>query len=266
MKKQLKHTVYPVAAGSKAVLDLPIGPSYEKVRFLAAGAGLTAAHFGKVNLILDGQVKSTITLDKLIALNSYYGYVTDTASDFTLHFSRREFFGLADKLGADLGTLDRKSVQIEVELLSGSPITSFRAESYFDTLSKPTGVILGYAENVFTTSVAGWNEFLTLPKNYTYKAIHLFKPDVTAVEQYVSNVQFLDADKTGLERIQKDSVCTNRVPQSAVATHLDYTLNGSVSDAMSLSFNNEHRLKMNLTTAGTVTIISERFLNISAGD
>ena len=46
-----------VVPGSKAVLELPIGPTYRRVYFVAtAAAGLDIADFGRMDVLIDGKV------------------------------------------------------------------------------------------------------------------------------------------------------------------------------------------------------------------
>ncbi len=248
-----------VTPGSKATLELPIGPTYENILFTASGTGLTTAAFKRIDVLLDGKVVQTYkNLDRLIAINSYYNRSTDSASQFMLHFFRGELMDVVYRRAPGIGTSDVQTFHIEIELDSAAPSDiAMEAHATVDPEPQPLGVFFKVREYPHSAAVAGQVEIDKLPRGAFYGAIHLFKSDVSAVEVELDQVKVIDATKSVLERMQKSATPVARVPQTASATHIDMMLEGDVAQAFKTDSVRDFRVKMTLDTAGATDIVTE---------
>lgn len=248
-----------VVAGSIALLEVPIKPTYHNIRFVAAGTALAVAHIKRINVVINGNVVQTFKdLQRLIDLNAYYGRSADTVNDFMLHFKRDEFNELAFKRAPAFGTADLSTFTIELELSSSAPSDiTLSAEAFIDTVPQPLGVFTRIREVGISSSVTGVVETDKLQKNQIYQAIHLFKADISKIELEIDQVKVLDSTKANLERLEKSVRPVARVPQTAKATHIDFLLEGDAGDVLNTQGVSDWRLKMTFDTTGAADIVTE---------
>ena len=133
-----------VAAGSRAILELPIGPTYKRIVFVgAATSGLLAAHIGRIDVNANAKTIQTFKNYQRVAdLNAFYGRSPDTISgtavEFALHFERAELHSLADRRGPGIGTADLATFTVEVELAAGLPASFGSSPQVRGTLPRAT--------------------------------------------------------------------------------------------------------------------------------
>lgn len=265
MKKIVKlPSLGRVAAGSKATLEFPLGPTYERIIFVVtAAAGLDATDIDRIDLLINGTVKQTYkNLQRLIDINSYYNRDTDTITgarmEFALHLNRAE---LADNLwrsAPGLGTSDLQTLHMEINVNAGAPADiAITAYALVDPVRQPLGVFFNVKEFPASSNVAGVLDVDKLTRGGWYSAIHCFKPDISNVEVVANDVKIVDATKKVLERIQKGAAPVKRVPVTASATHIDFTTDGNLLNALPTAGLQDLRLKLTLDTSGPVDIITE---------
>lgn len=261
-----KHIKLPsmsrVVAGSTAVLEIPVQPTYHNITFTVTGTALALGHIGKIRVLANGkEVQTFKNLERLIDRNKYYGLSADTVGQFMLHFVDQAYNDLAYKRSPAFGTADLQTFTIEMDLAANAPADiNIKAQAFIDTVPQRLGVYSKIGEYYIASSVAGVVENDKLPKaGDVYKAIHLYKADIGNVELYVDQVQVMDVTKALLERAQKNVWPVPRVPQSAKATHVDFVLEGDPGDLLNTKGVTDLRLKMDFATAGACDIVTETF-------
>ncbi len=260
MRKTLKlPSLSRVVAGSKATLDLSTGPTYFNIVFSATGTALAVAHFKRIDVFLDGKVIQTYkNLQRLIDINSFFNRAADTANEFVLHFFRPEMMDIVYRRAPGIGTADVQTFHIEIELDAAAPADiSIDAHAMIDPVPQPLGSFFKIREYPFSSAVAGLVEIDKLPRGAFYSVIHMFKSDISSVEVELDGVKVVDASKAVLEREQKEASPEKRVPVTASATHIDFTLEGDIAQSVQTDRLQDFRVKMNLDTPGAVDIITE---------
>mgnify|MGYP001100990552 CR=1 FL=1 len=255
-----------VVPGSKATLELPIGPTYRRVFFVAtAAAALDITDFGRIDVLIDGKVVQTFkNATRLKALNDYYQRAADTfiatRAEFALHFERAELVDLLYRRAPGVGTADVQTFNIEIELPAGAPADiSMEAFAEIDPMPQKLGVFFKIREYSFSSSVAGEVEIDKLPKGSWYSVLHLFKSDVTQIEVEANQTRAIFATKAIMERTQKEASPVKRVPQSASATHIDFITDGDLTQSLRTDLLNDFRIKATLGTPGAMDIVAETF-------
>lgn len=257
-----------VIAGSKATLEFPIGPTYNRIIFALTGTAPTVAHIGRMDLLIDGKVIQTYkNLQRLFDLNSYYARSADTINQFALHLFRAELVaaqgdgkgGVVDvRRLPGIGTADVATMHMEIDIAAGAPADiGIIAYAEVDPTPQPVGVVVKVREFPYSSAVAGEVEISSLPRGPWYQAIHLFKADVSAVRVEANGVVIVDGTKAVLERTEKEASPTKRVPITASATHIDFCTEGDIGQSIKTEQLQDFRLKMTLATAGAVDIIAE---------
>lgn len=255
-----------VVAGSKAVLELPIGPTYRRVFFTAvSAAGFDASDIGRMDVTINGKVVQTYkNLQRLLDLNAYYGRAAEpvavTGIQFAMHFERAELMDAVYRRAPGIGTGDVQTLTIELDIAAGAPADiTIVAHAEIDPERQPLGVFYKIREFAFSSNVAGEVEIDKLPRQGWYSAIHLFKEDITAVAVEGNQVKVIDASKAILERTQKEASPVKRVPQTASCTHVDFITDGDIAQSFRTDILNDFRIRATLGTAGAIDIVAETF-------
>lgn len=260
-KKHIKlPSVSRVVKGSTAVLEIPIKPTYHNIMFTLTGTALDAAHIGKIRVLANGkEVQTFANLQRLMDLNKYWNRSADTVNQFMIHFTDNGYDQLAYKRAPAFGTNDLQTFTIEMDIAAGAPDDiTMKAQAFIDTVPQALGVYTQIRDYGISSAVAGVVENDKLPKSGdVYKAIHIFKSDISNVELLVDGVQVIDATKAILERAQKNVYPVARVPQSAKATHIDFLLEGDAGDLMNTRGVSDLRMKMTFDTVGLASIVTE---------
>lgn len=269
----------PAAApGSKAVLTLPIGPTYKRVDIVVtAASGLDASDIGRINVVMNGVIIQTFkNLQRLMDINSYHARPADsmsgTAATFSIHFASREFdSGLplnpnahAARLAPCMGTAGLTSLTVEMEIASGAPASiamTANVVSIGDV--QPPGQFMQIKEYPWASSVAAEVDYDKLLKDQSYACIHLFKSDINAVKIIQDDRIYVDATKSLLELDQKNAAPFARVPVSASATHVDFCLDGNIMDTFKTYGAQDLRMKLTFGTTGSVDIVTETLSGLS---
>lgn len=272
MKKTVRNPALSnVTPGAKATLELPIGPTYEKIVFdVTASSGLDVADIGRIDVLIDGQVVQTFkNLERLNKLNDYYGREADTmsgtAAQFAIHFNRAELESAVWRQAPGIGTNNVQTFHIEMEIAAGAPASiAMTSHSLVDPVRQDLGAFFRIREFPASTSVSGDFEIDKLPKGAWYSAVHFFKADVNRVEMEANGVKIVDATKAILERVQKGASPVKRVPQTAIATHVDMITDGNLLNSLPTAGLSDFRFKLNLGTSGSVDVVTETLDTLSA--
>lgn len=264
MKKIVKlPSVSRVSPGNTATLELPIGPTYERVIFdITAAAGLDATDINRITMLIDGKPKQTWkNLQRLIDINAYWNRDADTVVatniQFAVHLNRAELTDNIMRSAPGIGTADVQTLHFEIEIAAAAPADiAMKAHAQVDPTRQPLGTFFEIREFPFNSAVSGQVEQDKLPRGAMYGAIHLFKADISAVEVVANDVKIVDATKSALERIQKGANRI-RVPQTAKATHIDFITDGSLFDCLPTANLQDFRVKMTLDTSGAVDVVTE---------
>lgn len=254
--EQLKK-IENVVAGQTATLQLPIGPTYDKLRFVLTN--VTPAQLKNVKLELNGRLISDFTsFAEMQKIDAYYGrritagFVTwhFNEDDLTATLSDGRFFGLAT-MGLATATIsfdidgDVTNPGIAVYSEKSAP---FPAEGQW--LKK-------FRRYPFPQAAGEFSEHTSLPKpvGASIKAIHAIKADVTGVELVIDNTRWFEFPKAVNEEMQKDyGRQARRVPQAGMFT-LDFALQGDVGSTMPITPGiQDLRLKTKADTVGQVVI------------
>lgn len=263
MKKYLSvPSITRVGVSSTAIVELPIGPTYENINFVMGGGAITVGMVDAIRVLANGEeLQMFKNLQQLIDINMYHGRAVDTALDWALHFSNDDFNEIAEKQLERLGTLGLRTLTVEITLnatwLGTGTIT---AMAYTDTDQQPVGIYNRIRQASYNSGAAGVQDFdkLIRGSGVVYKQIHLFKADVNNVIVEADSVKFIDAKKANLEREQKNVRPFARVPITARATHIDFALEGDRASLLRTDGMQDLRIRMDLGTAGNVDIVTEQ--------
>lgn len=248
-----------VAAGSKATLELPVGPTYHRINFQCSGTALDIAHISRIDVLINGKTVQTYSnLQRLVDLNTFHGRGTDTVSDWCLHFFSADLAEQYRRLPG-IGTADISNMHIEITLAAAFPVDgAISAHAQIDPQPQKLGAFVMVREFPTSVAAAGWLELDKLPRSPYYAAIHFFKADVSQVEINTDLTKVIEGTKAVLHRFAKEAAPVKRVPVTARATHVDFTvLNGELADLLAAGGVSDFRVKGYLDSSGAIDIVTE---------
>lgn len=265
MKKlQRLPSLSRVSPGNTATLELPIGPTYERIVFVVtAAAGLDAGDIGRIKVLANGaEIQAFKNLQRLIDLNAYWNREADTVAatgiQFAVHFNRAELVDNLWRNAPGVGTADLSTLHFEIDIDAAAPADiKIAAFAQVDPVRQNIGAFFRIREYPASSSVAGLFEADKLPRGPWYSAIHCFKSDITDIEVMAGDVKVIEATKGVIERFQKAASPKARVPQSAKATHIDFVTDGNLLDSLPTAGLSDFRVKLTLGTAGSIDIVTE---------
>lgn len=245
-----------VAAGSTAVLTLPVGPTYNVVYLTYSG--VTLAQLENICVKINGKEVQRWTDGTLLnAINLYYGRGATASGILPIYFYRPELETLLQKRMFALGTGDLQTVQIEIDIDSGAASPVLSAHYSGHGIKMPMGVITKVKMFPRTFATTGEQEIDNLPRSGArIAAIHCQKSDVSKIVLTGNSIELFNASKTLLEKDQKDN---GRTPYTASASHVDFILEGDASLALSTLGITDLRLKPTIDTVGNVNVLVEYF-------
>lgn len=240
-----------VAAGATATLNCPLGRTYDRI--ILEYTGVTRAQLQNIEVIVNGKTIQHFTdAVELQLINNYYGRA-DNAGFVSLYFNRPEFENTTQQRVTGLGTVDIQTLQVraDIDAAATAPVITAHA-----VLSAPTafGLCVKVKRFPSNSAVSGQVEIDNIPRGPRILALHLLKADVNDIEVDLNSVKITDTSKALAEAIQKEH---GRVPQTASATHVDYVLEGDVSQALVTAGASDFRLRPTLGTSGALTAVVE---------
>lgn len=249
------QSINNVSAGSTAVLNLVIGPTYDSI--VMTYSGVTQAQIKNIKLKANGKDFQTFKdAAELQNINKYWGRPDDAAGFLTFWFVRPEMALLSDQRLTALGTADLKTLSIEFDIDASATAPVISASAVMSE-SQPFGVCTKVKAYTSATAVAGLKEIDNIPLGGArIIGIHNFKADISHSEVRVNDSVAFDVDKTLAENIQKKAN-TPRVPLTASCSHIDWILEGDPSQAMVTQGVQDFRLLLTCDTAGSIRTVVE---------
>lgn len=251
-----------VGANSRAILELPIGPTYKRIVLAgSAAAGLAIAQIGRIDVNVNAKTIQTYkNAQRLFDLNAFYKRGADTISatacEFVLHFERSELHSLADRRGPGLGTADVATFTIELDLGAVPADFTLKAYAEIDPLPQPLGLFTRIREFPFNAPAAGIVEMDKFPRSGLYQAIHMQKNDISLVEVEANGNKLVDATTAVLHRVAMEGSPVKRTPVAGY-THLDMATDGDLFQSIRADVLGDFRLKMTVGSAGAFDIVTE---------
>lgn len=261
-KKTIPLTIQRVAANTVALIELPINPTYETIRFALTGTGLVPAMIGRIAVVANSDViQEYLNLQQLLDINSQHGMGVDTIAEFFLFFRKSWLVDFAEQKIFSLGTADLRTLTIEIQLLATPADIAFELTAEVDTMLQPLGVYNRIKQTPLNAAVAGVITWPNLPKGgdfpNVYTDIHFFKADINRIYLEANGVKIIDATKNSLEAVQKKARPTPMVPVTARATHLPFNPDLELGDYFRTDGISDLRLDLTFGTSGACQIVTE---------
>jgi len=246
-----------VTANSKATLNCPVGNTYEKIMFEYSGTTFDRTHMSNISVLLNGkEIQRFTDMTEVDFLNDFYGR-SDTAGFITLYFNRPEMDNLGMRRVTGLGTSDVQSLTIEMDI-SASAVAPVLSAHAILREPEPLGLITKIKRFPVTFATSGKQDIDNLPLGARIAAIHLKKPDVSAVEVEIDSVKVYDVSKAIGEALQKEN---GRIPQTATATHIDFMLDNDMAQALVTNYSGKNvqdlRIRPTIDSSGQITALVE---------
>lgn len=263
MRKTIKMpSLANVGAGQTATLNCPVGLTYDVISFAYSGkkadgtTDVTLDDFKNVEVRVNGKAiqayKDFLEIDRI---NQYHGR---GAADgiLNLWFVRPELSEVKDQRLTSLGTVDVQTLSVHVDIESTLTSAVINAQavqsepSYFGAVTKVKSFPVSF-------STSGQHEIDNIPRSGAMiGCMHLFKGDVSHVELEVNGIRIFDAEKSYSEELQKRY---KKLPQTAVASHMDFMLEGDPSQSLETVNIKDMRIRPTIASAGQVRVVVEYF-------
>jgi len=253
----------PVAAGRKASLKFPNGPTYRqaiiqyKTSGTAATEGQMLSDIDRVALKINGIVRWEATGKQLLMLNKYYHEAGFKNGELIIDFTRSWARTKEGEENLAWGTRNVNSIFLEVKLNAAATSPELSADAIITPDSRDLGLIVECHDFGYDTSTTGKKEIPDLPiENGSLVALHLDNSDITALELKINKVPYIedDTDLTSyqryLERVGK------RTPQTGI-THVDALALNRLDDAWTLSGVSTFNVNPTVSAAGSIPILME---------
>jgi coat protein len=245
-----------VGADLTAVLECPLGKTYDRIMLAYSGTAVTRAMLKNIQVMISGRpVQIFKDADRLQEINDFYGR-DDNAGYITLYFARPEMHNIIQQRTTGIGTADISSLSVKIDIDSSAP--GDLAITATAILSEPNFLGLITKVRSFPTSsdVTGEIEISDIPRRARIQAIHFFKADISNVVVEVDSMKVFESSKALAEVIQKEH---GRVPVTAKATHVDFQLEGDNAQALVMQNVQDFRLKPTFDTTGALDVVVEYF-------
>lgn len=243
-----------VAAGLTAVLNCPLGLTYDRILLEYSGTSVTRAMMKNIQVKINGKPIQTFKdADELQNINDYYGRADNTGF-VSLYFNRPELDNVGSQRLTGLGTMDIQTLSVELDIDSGAP-GDFALKAHANRSEpQPLGLVTKVKAFPMSSAVSGEIEIDNIVKGPRIAAIHLFKSDISNIEVDIDSQKIYEASKGLGEVLQKEH---GRVPVTASATHIDFMLEGDEGQALITGGASDFRLRPTLTTSGAVRVVVE---------
>jgi len=262
MRKTIKMpSMANVGAGQTATLNCPVGLTYDLISIEYSGkkadgtTDVTLDDLQNIELRVNGKTiqsfKDGLELDRI---NQYHGRGA-ASGILNLWQVRPEMANLRDQRLTALGTRDVQTLSLHIDGESTLTSLSLSAKA---VQSEPQNMGAITKIKAFPTSfaVSGEVEIDNLPRagGVMIGCLHLFKSDVSNVEVEVNSIKAFDSTKDYSEEMQGRY---KKTPQTASATHVDFMLEGDLSQAMDTRGVQDFRIRPTLDTAGYLRTVVE---------
>lgn len=248
-----------VAAGNQAVLNCPVGLTYDFIDLVYSG--VTLAQLQNIEVVINGKtIQKFLNGTELDNLNQFYGRGAANGV-LRLWFERPELSELRVRRLTSLGTADVQTLTVQMDIDGAAVDPAISAYAMLGA-PQPLGLVTKVKAFPVTFATSGQQEIDNIPRSgASICAMHLFKADISNVEVESNSVKLLDATKTVSEDIQSKY---GRTPITASATHVDFCVNGDPRQALNTKGMSDLRLRPTIDTPGAVRVVVE-FIDGFAG-
>jgi len=259
MSKPMKMSGFTGAGyGQKAVLKIPVGPTYEEI---VLKTNLAAAQLKRVTVNLNGDEIYILSGDELLMLEAY-NQITSQAGMFVIPFSDISGRTKNGIRSTGLVTEYSDNITLEVEVASVSdpasePAVTLEALAMVSAAQPKRLVIPKIRKQTMQASAQGENDFTQLVSSPLHKVrrMHFNHADITQLKIYRDNIKEFEATRD-LASFQAKR--NERTFQSGYY-HFDPLLRGFFIDEL---FETAHRSELKFTVdvssvAGSVPILVE---------
>lgn len=262
-----------VIAGATATLLMPIGVSYEQVKFSLSG--ITPAQMKNLKLKINGiTVQEYDSAAELQEINGFKGYHQDATGYLTWNFIQPELNAIpylidgvngkvktSDREITKLGTLDVKTLVIEFDIDAAATTPKVTASAMVSNNSL-LGFIKKVRKHTNNASSTGIQEVDNIPTNGArIAAIHFKKSDINSIEVKASNQVVYEAAKIEAREYQRDH---DRVPNTDYF-HVDWTLTGDSDEALVTAGLTDFRAKLDHANTGAYSYTVEYIDTLTGG-
>jgi hypothetical protein len=261
MRKTIKMpSMANVGAGQTATLNCPVGLTYDLISLQFSGmkadgtTPVTVGDLKNIEVRVNGKAiqmfKDGAELD---AINQYHGRGA-ASGILNLWFARPELAAVRDQRLTSLGTVDVQtlSVHVDVEETLTSIVLSAKAMQSEPQLLGAITKVKAFPAS-FATS--GEHEIDNIPRSGAMiGCVHLFKADVSNVELEVNSIKVFDSSKSYAEELQTRY---GKVPQTAIASHVDFMLEGDPAQSLETNNIKDMRIRPTLDTPGALRVVVE---------
>lgn len=254
----------PVAAGSPAALQLPMGPTYHQLilRYKRSGTDATEAQckadLTEIRIKANGKTLFQASAKDVIdLLNKFYG-IAFTAGQIVIPMARPWMKNLSVEETLAWGTLGLNSLSIEVDIAGTSVSPTLEIMADIDSTNRrQLGGIIEVHKQLFSTAVSGVMEIRGLgTTNGQLVAMHLENSNITKAEVYLDKTVFLDAD---LEVVKSLYQWAGERSNQAGYVHIDACYRNRLSDVWPIANVSDFLLKATLSASGSVPITMETY-------
>lgn len=255
MRKHVKMDPFDnVVAGKKTTLKIPVGLTYDSITLKYSGVTLSQLQNATLK-VGSKAIQTWPSLADMETVNDYYGR-DKTAGYITWYLNQPEMFELYEQRLTGLGTQDVANAHIEIQIDAAAAAPALEAFCVQSDV-QPVGAVVKVREYPYSAATAGLQQISSLEAaGARVKAIHFIKADVDNVNITVDSVNVFDLDKDMAEIIQK---IHGRTPQTAKATHVDFTLEGDSSQSMVTEGVQSLQIRPTFGTSGSMSMLVEYF-------
>lgn len=260
-----------VRAGSTAIVDLPIGPSYVHLDLVFRGSGLTVADFTEIRVKMNGDVKHRYSGPQLNAINKRRGLVDgDVAKRLLIPFTRRGLKLPASEMLTALftGSADtngRAIMKLELEVDIAQNATNPQLELFArqgDNIQGGPGLVLQYVRDTVDANFVGEKSIGNLVQRGDTSRLyanthHLFVSEtaLSRVRVRRNGLDIFDYTPTDIVIEEQEYAFDANHPNLVV---IDPTIQGYGSNFFNLENLNDYRILLEMATATpSLDIISE---------
>lgn len=248
-----------VAASSVATLQLPLGPTYERIVLKLGGTTFTKAHLTNIKCKINGKTFHEFSGSDLDKINSYSGMFADAAFltiDFTELFARDE---IDQSLGAVATAQGVANFTIECNIgAATAPTLESWSEISAPRITKdgsipPVNKLVKFSQNFAVAGKFNFQLPYGLSGGTVIKRVYIMAANITDLEIKKNGLVIFDASKAVNEFMQKEHKKTPQASMFVFDPIWDDNASGMLltTDAASMEWN------MTLSGAETVNVYLE---------
>lgn len=249
---------FNVAAGSNAILNLPVGLSYDLITIeLVNGA---KSDIERIELKGNGRMIQEFSGGALQVdeVNKYHGRGVD-ADLIDLHQVRPELANLGQRRMFSLGTADLQTLTLNVKIAAGAP-ANIQLKAYaIKSEQEASGLVTLIREFPVTFNASGEMDISNLPfdAQASIGCIHFFKEedDIQDLRILINQKNVFELSANVAEKLQAKAF---KDPSSAKYFRADWMLEGDIAQALIWSTGiSDFRIKPTIGSGGEVKMLVE---------